>query len=357
MKKLSYLSLILFLTAGLWGDAVSDTNSKLSELSKKNIDEGLFSGIAVAVFKNGEAVYQFYDGYTSNKKTHKVDADTSFDLASLTKPLCTLAVSAHLINKGILKTDDPVQLYLPDLLKQVTLKDLLGHTSGLPVYDAFFRLYKDITVYSDKQKALINYANTYPKPVPNKYGDMNYIFTGFIIEKVTGKRLDAAFSDMVKELKYEKGVPVFVPEVKPDANIASTSISKMRGTLNTGVVDDENAYLLEGISGHAGSFASALTVGTWLSYLYSKPWYSKFITEKTGFDTPEGEDSSYGLTAKDDLRGHLGYTGTAFLIDPAKNTIYIILTNRTHPTDEKKDSAKRIKLLRQTVFDMLRSAW
>lgn len=356
MKILSCFALTLFLTGLLWGDAVSDINLKMSELSKKNIDEGLFSGMAVVMLKDGEPVFEFYDGHTSNSKKSKITSETLFDLASLTKPLCTLAVSAHLINKGILKYDDPVQLYLPDLLKQVTLKDLLGHTSGLPVYDAFFRLYKDISIYSDKQKALINYANTYPKPVPNKYGDMNYIFTGFIIEKVTGKRLDKAFDGLVKELNYKGTAPLFNPGIK-FPSIAATSISKIRGTLNIGAVDDENSHFLEGISGHAGLFASAMTTAKWLAFLSSKPWYSKFITEKTGFDIPEGNDSSYGLTAKDDLRGHLGYTGTAFLIDPAKNTIFIILTNRTHPTDEKTDSAKRIKLLRQTVFDLLRSVW
>ncbi|HPS30908.1 MAG TPA: serine hydrolase domain-containing protein [bacterium] len=356
MKILSCFALTLFLTGLLWGDAVSDINSKLSELSKKNIDEDLFSGIAVVVLKDGEPVFEFYDGHTSNSRKSKITSETLFDLASLTKPLCTLAVSADLIQKGTLKLDDPVSLFLPDLLKPVTVKDLLGHTSGLPVYDQFFKLYATIPSYQDKQKALINYANTYPKPVPDKYSDMNYIFAGFIIEKVTGKRLDIAFDGLVKELNYKGTAPLFNPGIK-FPSIAATSISKVRGTLNIGTVDDENSHFLEGISGHAGLFASAMATAKWLSFLSSKPWYSKFITEKIGFDVPEGEDSSYGLTAKDDLRGHLGYTGTAFLIDPAKKTIIVILTNRTHPTDEKTNSAKRIRIVRQTVFDMLRSVW
>ncbi|MCW5201302.1 serine hydrolase, partial [Desulfobulbus sp. F4] len=121
-----------------------------------------------------------------------------------------------------------------------------------------------------------------------------------------------------------------------------------------GEVHDEHGWLLNGMAGHAGLFG---TVGAVLRLCIAilDAWKEKEagadrswaaflpqgllqqLPEQTwclGFDTPTVGTSSSGRYFSPASVGHLGFTGTSFWIDPVKELIVVLLSNRVHPTRE-----------------------
>ena len=95
-------------------------------------------GIAIAVVHNDKVAYAKGFGVREAGTSKKVDANTIFQLASVSKPVGA-SVIAGLIRRGVVKWSDPVVKYLPGLklsdpyvTEHVTLADLYAHRSGLP---------------------------------------------------------------------------------------------------------------------------------------------------------------------------------------------------------------------------------
>ena len=121
-----------------------------------------------------------------------------------------------------------------------------------------------------------------------------------------------------------------------------------------GQVHDKNAYLIGGVSGHAGLFSNSwdiaifaklfLNDGIWLGRRHFKrSTIKKFIKKQNipngsdyalGWDTPSFLGSAAGDFFSDQSFGHLGFTGTSLWIDKKNNIIIILLTNRVHPSRE-----------------------
>ena len=76
------------------------------------------------------------------------DADTSFDVASLTKILCTTASLYHLVSHSALSLDDRMSKYLPEFGQNgkadITIRAVLGHRSGLPAWNPMFQAVIDM---------------------------------------------------------------------------------------------------------------------------------------------------------------------------------------------------------------------
>jgi CubicO group peptidase (beta-lactamase class C family) len=138
-------------------------------------------------------------------------------------------------------------------------------------------------------------------------------------------------------------------------NIAATSYSPPIKSFRQGIVEDLNSDYLEGMTGHAGLFGTADDISRFYSIMLKNPYYRKFIVDQTGFDKKEGENSNYGSVADTKCSGHLGWTGTAFLICHEKEIVITILTNRTHSTKFKSSDFSNIRSFRQLVFDAILS--
>jgi CubicO group peptidase (beta-lactamase class C family) len=110
-------------------------------------------------------------------------------------------------------------------------------------------------------------------------------------------------------------------------------------------VQDENAALMDGVSGHAGLFASAedlLTFAEWMLRMWAI--HQSILREFTrrqnlvpgssralGWDTPSPGGSS-GSRLSPRSFGHTGFTGTSLWIDPEHHLAIILLSNRVNPT-------------------------
>lgn len=329
------------------------TPPTLAETITKNREEGLFSAIQIAVFDKGKMTLELHDGHTTFEPKDAVTRYTLFDLASLTKPLGTLVLCGELVARKKLDLEQKATEILPELVKPIKLIDLIGHNSGLPTYDAWYFKYRDLQTIEERKAAIVKYAAEFPRERPAHYSDLNYLLLGFMIERTTGATLDRFYADTLATLGYRGLPPIYLTDGIDLSAVAATSISPQTGILNHGNVEDENCQLIGGVCGHAGMFGTAEAVGQLLSHLLKIAWYRKFIEDGIGFDRPEPPESNFGLTATPAMRGHLGYTGTAFLIDLKRDRIIVVLVNRTHPTADKPKMKDRLRKFRQTVFDEL----
>ena len=146
------------------------------------------------------------------------------------------------------------------------------------------------------------------------------------------------------------GTTFFNPPKEKKHRIVPTEISK-DGTLIHGYVHDENAYALNGIAGHAGLFSTVKDIAVFSQmmlngglYGWKRIFKNETVNQFTnkanilenssrllGWDSPDGQASG-GVYLSDSSFGHTGFTGTFFWIDPEKETIIVLLTNRVYPS-------------------------
>ncbi|MEM9681536.1 MAG: serine hydrolase, partial [Bacteroidota bacterium] len=112
--------------------------SDIDEVLKQLMDYYEVPGASLAIIKNAEVVYQQTYGYANFLTKDKVEQNTLFEAASVTKPVFGFAV-CRLAEKGIIDLDKPLHEYLPfeeiagdERYKLMTARHVLNHTSGLP---------------------------------------------------------------------------------------------------------------------------------------------------------------------------------------------------------------------------------
>ena len=143
---------------------------------------------------------------------------------------------------------------------------------------------------------------------------------------------------------------------------AATERCPWRGRVLSGEVHDDNTFAMGGVSGHAGLFGDAESVmqvaAAWLdSYQGRASIFARELTERfwqrskvpgstrtLGFDTP-----SAGSRLGSRSVGHTGFTGTSLWIDPDRELVVVLLTNRVHPSRENEG----IKKFRMRVHDLV----
>jgi CubicO group peptidase (beta-lactamase class C family) len=162
---------------------------------------------------------------------------------------------------------------------------------------------------------------------------------------------------------------MFKPDSSLRSNIAPTEFDALfRKHQVWGVVHDENAYILGGVSGHAGLFSTASDLAVLMQMLtnggkyggkrYLKPETIALFTTKQsekstralGWDTKTVNGySTAGTLFSEHSFGHTGFTGTSVWADPDRKIVVIFLTNRVHPTRANNKIAK----VRPAVHDAI----
>ncbi|EWC59487.1 Beta-lactamase (Cephalosporinase) [Actinokineospora spheciospongiae] len=280
-----------------------------------------------------------------------VRADTVFDLASVSKLFTSLAVMC-LVEDGRLKVDRRVAGYLPEFgvngKEQITVRQLLTHTSGL---EPFIPLWRDWPDEPSRVKAVMDRAPVNPPGSSYVYSDLNLITLGVLVERLSGRSLDAFVADRITRPLGLVDTGYNPPASKLD-RVAATEFQSAppRGVVR-GQVHDENAWSLGGVAGHAGVFSTAadlavlgqaiLNGGSYAGRRVLRPDTVHTMLTNFNGDFP-GND--HGLGFELDQRwymgglsgprtaGHTGFTGTSLVIDPASRSIAILLTNRVHPS-------------------------
>lgn len=294
--------------------------------------------------------------------------ETLWDLASLTKVVGTTSAVLQLAAEGRLSIDAPVGRYLPMWSgaadSSVTVRHLLTHTGGLPAWRA---LYKEATSPEDARRiALATRADTTPG-ARTLYSDLDFIFLGLIVERLSGQPLDRYLATRVfaplgmRDTRYR-------PPAEWRARTAPTEIDPWRGRHLRGEVHDENAASLGGVSGHAGLFSTAADLARFAQgYLrwgraadgrvvFDSATVVRFVTPQSmpaprralGWEIPTGGNSAGRcLLPTEGAFGHTGFTGTSIWIAPGRDRFVVLLTNRVNPTREN----RRIGAVRVALAD------
>mgnify|MGYP001402564032 CR=1 FL=1 len=325
------------------------------------IDSKLFPGAQILVVKDSEILAEKSFGYqTFESNSRKIDVNTIYDIASLTKVVATTPVIMKLIKKKYLHLDHEIYQFYPEFKGEwkdkVTIKHLLTHSSGLKPYEEYFKN-KSIKNSDDIIRDIVSKQNLLFEPGSEfKYSDLGMILLMDIAEKITGR----TFSELVQSWilnPLDMKNSYFNPPVSILDVIPPTEIDNLyRNKIVKGFVHDENAFLMGGVSGHAGLFSNSYDIAKYAQtminfgiYNGSRVFNSYSIKKTTkkqnipygsdyalGWDTPSirGNSSAGDFFSKGSY-GHLGFTGTSLWVDPNQKIIIILLTNRTYPTRDK----------------------
>lgn len=320
---------------------------------QEELRHNFFSAIQYAVADKDGLVGEKAEGLTAFDNGAPVTEWTMFDLASLTKALLTAPAFYLLFDKSLVRPEDTLDRFLRGQ-RPVPIQRLLNHTSGYPAYIEFFHDDRSKT-YEERRTSVLDRIAALRGIEPPVYSDLNFILLGFVLEKIFGARLETVWSRLLDELKFPQGPMLFATRPLLKQHVAATMFSPVRRRLCHGEVEDENCRYLDSAAGHAGLFGTAGTVAVYLMKLLEQPWFRFHLGNLggAGFDKPQGSDSQYGRNAHARMVGHLGFTGTAFLLDPERSRAAVILTNRTHPDPNKENWRDRIKAVRQELFDTL----
>ena len=339
--KISAL-LIIFLTAC----AFAQDFSKVDELMGKGIDVKLFPGGVILIGNSEKVLYKnAFGNFTYDLTSPKMNAETMFDLASVTKVFGTTMCIMKLYDEKKLDLKDPLTKYFPEYefgeKKNIKVIDLLIHESGLPAY------YSPKTDESRETviDTVLNKKPVYGKNSKTVYSCLNFVTTMLLVEKITDKAMIEYYKENFTEpLQMER--TMFIPPVELRKECAPTT-PELRG-----VVHDPLARALEGKSGNAGLFSTVedlsklcrmiLNDGVYQNKKYFEKETVSLFTKKysarssraIGFDTKELHGyTSAGKFFSANSFGHTGYTGTSVWIDPERKIFVILLTNRVYPDD------------------------
>ena len=327
-------------------------------------------GAAIAVGRYGRLVLQRGWGrQTWAAGAPPASDSTIYDMASLTKVVATTTAAMLMEEDGRLDIERPVVSYLPEFndpeKAPITVRMLLLHTSGMKQYQFLYREVKGRAQYLQRINA---------KPLLHKpderfdYTDWNMMVLQQVVERVAGKALDTLLAERVYGPLGMRDTRFNPPEsLKP--RIAPTEVQAFRGGQVWGVVHDENAWALGGVSGHAGLFSSARDLAVFAQMLLNggeyggvrilRPetvarWTSrqrKDAARALGWEMPSPR-SSAGRYFSPRSFGHTGYTGTSIWVDPERGLFVVLLTNRVNSRGE----ATRHVQLRRDVADAVQSA-
>ncbi|QBJ85676.1 class A beta-lactamase-related serine hydrolase [Chryseobacterium gleum] len=159
-------------------------------------NKGEFNG-SVLIVKNGQIVCDTALGFRNFEKKLKADKNTSFYIASLSKPF-TAAAIIMLEQKGLLKFDDKASQFikLPEYAKNITVRQLLHHTSGIRDYENLFS--KKGLTNQQVMNWLFDLKNLEFIPDSEfKYSNSGYIILSQIIEKFSGKSYSTFINEQI----------------------------------------------------------------------------------------------------------------------------------------------------------------
>lgn len=386
MKKLLSLVLILSITvSSLVAQHIHKAKPEDVGMSSKHlalvddvINEAIANktvpGAVLAVVRNDKLVYlKAYGNKQVYPTTLPMTENTVFDLASVSKTVSTAISTMILIERGQLRLEDNVSLYIPDYKpwvgadgtkKDIKVINLLTHTSGLPSYADVAMLQKKYQV-PNPDGLIEHIASVKRESEPGTkmtYSCLNFITLQRIIESVSGQTLQ----EFAQENIYQP-LGMKHTDYNPTGDILALTAPTEKqkdGSVLLGKVHDPLARVMNGgISGNAGIFSNAEDLSILAAALINNgevngvrilspetvkamrsvpKGYEKF-GRSLGWDVSSSYASNQGDLFDKSTYGHTGYTGTSFIVDPETKTAVILLAHRVHPED--KGGAVRLRAL------------
>jgi CubicO group peptidase (beta-lactamase class C family) len=349
-----------------------DLPARIDSIVRIALAEGSSPGAVVAVGRYGRLLHlKGYGTLEYAPGSPAADANTMYDLASLTKVVASTTAAMILEEEGKLDISRTVHSYVPEFdapdKAGITVRMLLTHRGGMEAFAPLHRQFRGRAEY-------LAQINARPlKFVPGSqmiYSDWDFILMQAVIERITGTTLDAFVASRVFGPLGMTSTR-FTPDTLDPAlrrRIAPTAMDTLRGQL-VGAVHDPNAWAMGGVSGHAGLFGSARDLAVFAQMMLSGGSFAGtcIVAPRTlarwtapqdpnasralGWDTA-APVSSAGRYFSPRSFGHTGYTGTSMWMDPERALFVVILTNRVNSRGE---STRHVQL-RRDVADAVQAA-
>ncbi|MCJ8007788.1 serine hydrolase domain-containing protein [Lederbergia wuyishanensis] len=342
---------------------------KVISFLQKEIDLENIPGAAIYISHNGSPILEEAIGYRTLAPIKKpMQLDTVFDLASLTKIVTTMIASLQLLDRGEIRLDDSISHFFPSFSEngkeEVRIRHLLTHTSGLPAHRRFYE-----GGLNTEQVIGKICAEKLENPVGQKvvYSDLGFILLASLIEKLVG----VSFADYVnREIlspleMHETGFNLPFERER----FAATEFSEKINDFKCGIVHDDNAESMGGVSGHAGLFSTLKDLANFAHMIENGGNFKgKKIISTVALElsrrnfTPFDEEGrglgwqinsprlSCGDLFSNSSYGHTGFTGTSMWFDPEIKLHVILLTNRVHAKNQ-----QAILRLRPRLHNLIRA--
>lgn len=350
--------------------------NEISKFLRERIDANDFPSAVYLVAEKGEIVLHEALGFAVVEPERiETRVDTIYDLASLTKVLVTGLLTARHVEKEDFPLDGRVRIYLKEFdtdgKRMITVSEMLTHTSHLPSWKPLYLCVSDPSeVIRDLGQTQLDFER------PVVYSDLNFIALAALVERVSGEGFEKAANENIfeplglkdtffnpptelvrrvaaseKGNEFEKQTCIEKGYLQPLATAGGTDQirdpqSAFRTQTIWGEVHDGNAYFMGGVAGHAGLFSTAEEVFKIAQQFL--PRYTTLLKPETcelfrtnftldanehrsfAFQLATTPESTAGTRMSPESFGHLGFTGTSLWIDPVKERVFVLLTNRTH---------------------------
>jgi CubicO group peptidase (beta-lactamase class C family) len=181
-----------------------DKVAEIDKMMQYASDNSLFSGV-IMVADKGKVIYNKGFGYADIENKKSIDENTLFNLCSITKQFTAMGIMI-LKEQGKLLYDDKLIKYFPNLpYPNVTLRQILNHTSGLPDYlDMLYKGWTDSKIPTNSDAIAMLEKN---KPAllftpgdKHQYCNTGYMLLASLIEKVSG----LSYADFLSRNIFQK---------------------------------------------------------------------------------------------------------------------------------------------------------
>lgn len=369
------------------GVSQAKLRERVDALMREAIVAKAFPGGEIIAAKDGEVFFRKSYGYTTYDSAQKNEENLIYDFASITKITAALPALMHLYERGKINLDKGFDAYLREYKNsnkaKISLREMLAHQGGLKAWIPFWKDCKDENgnwkpnTFSEKQSEDFphfvvpnlylhkNYPDTiYKKILLSPVGEKKYVYSdlGFylypkMVEKISGKKIETFLKDKFYDKIGASSLGFNAFKRYDLRRIVPTEYdSAFRQTLLHGTVNDEGAAMLNGISGHAGLFGTALDLAKMMQTYLNKGTYGgvRLFRESTireftrcqyceadnrralGFDRILSEynekDSYTAKSASAESFGHTGFTGTFTWADPKNGLLVVFMSNRVNPS-------------------------
>ena len=343
-------------------------------------------GAVLSIVRGNDIVYlKAYGNKSVVPTVEPMTTETLFDLASVSKCVGTTLAFMQLIENGYVRLTDNVDRYIPDFkpwknpesgeMVDITIRDLLSHSSGLTPYinaDTFVKEYGGNNPEKMEWYIATQVKRNFRPGTDFMYSCLNFVTLQRILERVTGEKLYEYTQRNVFDvlgLTHTCYFPlIYTPAVSNSAELAGlcapTEVQADGKPLVAQVHDPMARMIMGGNSGNAGVFSNAED----LSVICAAIMNGGCLVDKKGNSLestrilspatvrlmttiPSQNDPSVGRalgwdkkSSHSGLRGdlfnpettimHTGYTGTSIVIDMESKTAVILLTHRVHPEDK-----------------------
>lgn len=296
------IGLLLFNLAFGQSNHYKQLDSLFNALSKQK----MFNG-NVLIADKGKIIFEKSYGLANEQTGQKINNQTIFELASVSKQFTAMGI-VLLEKQGKLNYDDKISKYIPELAfyGNISIRNLLNHTGGLPDYIAFFEQKWDKTKIATNQDIVNVFAKYKPKAIfqpgeKYEYSDTGYTLLVLIIERVSGRTFGQFLSENIFQPLKMKNTFIYRSRFEPK-KIGNYALGYVTDSLGRKVLPDSYGkefytYFLDGIMGDGTVNSTTADLLKWDRALYT----DKLIDSKdkellfNSVKTKDGKDTNYGF--------------------------------------------------------------